>query len=219
MGVKKYFVCISGNIGAGKSTVANILESVFGFKKHEEVVENNPYLPLFYEDMKKWGYKLQRYFLMTRFVSHENISMLPHSAVQDRSIYEDMEVFAKLHIKNGNFTPEQARRYTEFCKMVYEEIKAPDLIIYLKAPVSVLKDRIKKRGREYEMDLIRLDNPYLDELQKLYDDWISRYNFGPKLVIETDKLNFVDNPDDIKTLINKIKTALMRKEKKLHKFV
>jgi len=217
--VKKHFVCVAGNIGSGKTTVANLIEGVFGFKKYEEVVENNPYLPLFYNDMKKWSYKIQRYFLMTRFIAHENISMAPHSAVQDRSIYEDMEIFAPLQVKIGNFTPDQARRYKEFCKLVYDEIKPPDLLIFLKASVPVLLERIRKRNREYEMDLVKPGNTYMYELQKLYDKWISSYNLGPKLIIETDKLNFVDNPDHIKLLINQIKSALMRKEAKLQKFV
>jgi deoxyadenosine/deoxycytidine kinase len=215
---KKYFVCIAGNIGSGKTTVASIIESIFGFKKYEEVVENNPYLPLFYNDMKKWSYKIQRYFLMTRFVAHENIAMASESGVQDRSIYEDMEIFAQLQIRLGNFTPEQARRYNSFCKLLYEEIRPPDLLIYLRTSIPVLKERISRRGRDYEAELARTDNNYLAELQKLYDRWIARYDLGPKLIIDTDTLNFVDNPDHVKILVNQIKSALMRKEKKLTKF-
>ncbi len=216
---ERHFVCIAGNIGSGKTTVANIINSVFGFRKYEEVVDTNPYLPLFYGDMNKWAYHTQRYFLMTRFVAHENISLADHSAVQDRSIYEDMEIFAQLQMKLGHFTADQAKRYKEFCKLVYDEISPPDLMIFLRTSVPVLKERINRRGRDYEMELVKSDNTYLDELQKLYDKWISKYNLGPKITIETDKLNFVDNPDHVKLLINQIKSALRRKEQKFHKFV
>ncbi|MCX6816065.1 MAG: deoxynucleoside kinase [Candidatus Aenigmarchaeota archaeon] len=219
MAAKKHFVCVAGNIGSGKTTVANIIESIFNFKKHEEVVEGNPYLPLFYKDMKAWSYKIQRYFLMTRFIAHENISMGSQSCVQDRSIYEDMEIFAPLQIKIGNFTEDQEKRYKTFCKLVYDEIKPPDLLIFLRTSLPVLRQRIAKRGRDYEKNLADPKDTYMEELQKFYDRWISRYNLGPKLVIDTDKLNFVENPEHVKLLINQIKSALMRKEEKLGTFV
>lgn len=217
--IRKFFVCVTGNIGSGKTTVATLIESIFGFRKYEEVVENNPYLPLFYNDMKKWSYKIQRYFLMTRLVAHENISMTAHSSVQDRSVYEDMEIFAPLQIKMGNFTPEQVRKYNTFCRLVYSELKPPDLLIYLRTSLPVLLERIRRRGREYEKDLLRPGNPYMEQLQMLYEKWISSYNLGPKLVVNTDSLNFVDSPDDVRILVNQIKGILMRKEPKLSRFV
>jgi len=182
-------------------------------------VENNPYLPLFYQDMKTWSYKIQRYFLMTRFIAHENISLAPHSAIQDRSVYEDMEIFAPLQIKLGYFTADQTKRYKIFCSLVYKELKPPDMLVYLRTSLPVLLERIRKRGRPYEMDLLRPGNPYMTQLQFLYEKWISKYNLGPKLVVNTDNMNLVDNPDDVKILVNQIKSILMRKEPKLHKFV
>lgn len=216
--ISKFFVCVTGNIGSGKTTVANLIESIFDFKKYEEVVENNPYLPLFYEDMRKWSYKIQRYFLMTRFIAHENISMASHSAVQDRSVYEDMAIFAPLQIKLGYFTPEQVKKYNTFCDLVYHELKPPDLLLYLRTSLPVLLERIKKRNRNYEADLLRPGNPYMEQLQLLYEKWINSYNLGPKLIVNTDSLNFVDNPDDVRILVNQIKALLMRKEPKLSKF-
>lgn len=216
--ISKFFVCVTGNIGSGKTTVANIIESIFGFKKYEEVVDNNPYLPLFYEDMRKWSYKIQRYFLMTRFIAHENISMSEQSAVQDRSVYEDMAIFAPLQIKLGFFTAEQANKYNTFCDLVYHELKPPDLLIYLRTSLPILLERIKRRNRDYEADLLAPGNNYMEQLQMLYEKWINNYNLGPKLIVNTDNLNFVDNPDDVKILVNKIKALLMRKEPKLSKF-
>jgi deoxyadenosine/deoxycytidine kinase len=214
---KKVFVLVSGNIGCGKTTVADIIASVFGFRKFEESVEDNPYIKLFYEDMNKWCYKLQRYLLFTRVVAHERISMFPESAVQDRSIYEDMEVFAKNQVNNKLWTREEYEKYKTFCEIISKELIQPDLLIYLRTSVPVLKQRIEKRNRRYEQELIKEGNNYLEQLNQLYENWIKRYK-GPKLIINTDNLNIVDNPHDLQRLINTIKSAL-KKETTLKKFV
>lgn len=215
--MQKVFILVSGNIGCGKTTVANLIAHIFGFKKFEESVEDNPYLKLFYEDMEKWCYRLQRYLLFTRVVAHERISMFQESAVQDRSIYEDMEVFARNQVNNKLWTEEEYRKYKTFCEIISKELIPPDLLIYLQTSVPVLKERIKKRGRSYERDLWRADNDYLDQINRLYEDWIKRYNLGPKLIINTDSLNIVENPDDLKKMVTMVKAAL-KKETSLKKF-
>ena len=210
---------MSGTIGAGKTTVATLIQNIFKFELFKESVEDNPYLPLFYRDMKKWSYKFQRFFLISRFVAHEKMTMHPLSVVQDRSIYEDMEVFAKLQMNHVLWTDDQIDRYTRLCEIVYKEIQPPDLIIFLKASVPVAKERIRSRGRDYERDLIDPTNRYLEHLDDLYDTWIRNYRLSTKLIIDTNNLNIVNNPDDLTTMINKIKRALVKEEARLDSFV
>ena len=216
---QKFFVCGSGTIGAGKTTVATLTQNIFGFELFKESVEDNPYLPLFYRDMQRWSYKLQRFFLITRFVAHERMLMHPVSVVQDRSIYEDMEIFARLQMKKALWSDEQIERYKRFCDLVYREIEPPDLIIFLKASVPVVKERIRKRGRDYEADLLKDDNDYLDQLDALYEQWVRDYKLSTKITIDTDNLNIIDNPEDLKTMVNKIKRALVKEESRLDSFV
>ncbi|MFH0948917.1 MAG: deoxynucleoside kinase [Candidatus Aenigmatarchaeota archaeon] len=206
----KVFICVSGNIGSGKTTVANIIANIFDFKKFEESVEDNPYLNLFYQDMNKWAYRLQRYFLLTRALAHEKVNVMNESVVQDRSIYEDMAVFAENQRLTGLWTEQEYKKYKELYDMVSAEVKPPDLLIYLRTSMPFLKERIKSRNRSYEMELIKEGNTYLEQLQSLYETWVKNYNFGSKLIIETDKLNIINNPDDLVKLINMIKFAISR---------
>ncbi len=206
--MQKFFVCVSGNIGCGKTTVANLISNIFSFKKHEESVEDNPYLPLFYKDMNAWSYRLQRYFLFSRAITHERIIMSPFSAVQDRSIYEDMEIFAKNQAKNALWNEQEYARYQKFCEMLLEELKPPDVIIYLRASVPVLRERIRARGREYEAQLMNDDDQYLVQLQELYEQWIKNFRLCKKLIVNTDSMNLVKNPDDIASLVETVRKAL-----------
>lgn len=215
--MQKFFVCVSGNIGCGKTTVANLISDIFGFKKHEESVEDNPYLQLFYENMNAWSYRLQRYFLFTRAIAHERIVMSPHSAVQDRSIYEDMEIFAKNQSKQALWNEKEYERYQKFCEMLLEELKPPDLIIYLRASVPVLRQRIRARGRAYEEALTRDDDVYMVQLQELYENWIKNFKLCKKIIVDTEKMNLVKNPDDISRLVEMVK-ASMEKNVELSKF-
>jgi deoxyadenosine/deoxycytidine kinase len=216
---EKYFVCVCGNIGSGKTTVTNLLAQVFGFRKFEEEVEDNPYLKLFYEDMNKWSYRLQRYFLLSRALMHEKINMIPESAILDRSIYEDMEIFAKNQLHMRLWTQGEYEKYRRFCELLMNELRPPDLIICLSASMPTLRSRIRKRGREYEESLTKEDDDYLFQLQRLYDDWFPRYNLGPKLLGRTDNLNFVDNPLDIEKLVRAVKMSLSAKGSNLKKYM
>ena len=206
--MQKSFICVSGNIGCGKTTVANLICNIFGFRKFEESVDDNPYLKLFYENMNEWSYKLQRYFLFSRAITHEKIVMAPHSAVQDRSIYEDIEIFAKNQSKNALWTETEYTRYLKFCEMLMEELKPPDLIVYLHASVPALRERIRTRARDYEAALTRDDDVYLVQLQELYESWIKNFRLSKKLIINTDNMNLVKNPDDITKLVESVRAAL-----------
>lgn len=217
--MEKYFIAICGNIGCGKTTVANLLSNVFGFRKFEESVEDNPYLPLFYKDMHKWSYKLQRYFLLTRALMHEKINMLEESAILDRSIYEDMEVFAKNQLYMRLWTQEEYETYKKFANLLITELRPPDLLICMHASIPTLRERIKKRNREYEKELILETDMYLPALQKLYESWFISYSLGPKLSVKTDRLNFVDNPDDIEKLIRAVKASLDARKNNLRRFL
>ena len=206
--MQKVFICVAGNIGLGKPTVANLIANIFGFQKFEESVDDNPYLRLFYDDMHAWSYRLQRYFLFSRAITHEKIVMSSNSGVQDRSIYEDMEIFAKNQSKTALWTPVEYERYKKFCEMLLEELKPPDLIVYLHASLPVLRERIRERGREYEAALTSDDDPYLAQLQELYEQWIKGFSFAKKLIVNTDDMNLVKNPDDITALVEAIRAAL-----------
>ncbi|MFH1917170.1 MAG: deoxynucleoside kinase [Nanoarchaeota archaeon] len=214
----KQFICVAGNIGSGKTTVANLLSQVFSLRKFEEEVEDNPYLALFYADMHKWSYRLQRYFLLTRALMHEKINMMKESAILDRTIYEDMEVFAKNQLYMQLWTQEEYDKYKKFCSLLITELRPPDLIICLHASVPILRARIRKRNREYEKDLTNEDDQYLPALQKLYDSWFTAYNLGPKLLVKTDSLNFIDNPEHIERLIKAVKASLEARGNTLKKF-
>lgn len=206
--MQKVFICVTGNIGCGKSTVAGLIANIFGLKQFEESVDDNPYLKPFYDDMPKWSYLLQRYFLLSRVIAHEKMIMAPYSCVQDRSVYEDVEIFAKTHAKK--WTPGEIAHYQTLCRILVGQLKPPDLVIYLNASLPVLRERIRKRARSYESALTSEDDPYLAEIQELYRHWIRNFTLTKKLIVNTDNMNLVKNPDDISALVDAIRSALER---------
>ena len=198
-------VAIAGNIGAGKSTLTNLLAKQFNWHPQFEDVENNPYLNDFYDDMPRWSFNLQVYFLNSRFQQIIEIKNNPSTIIQDRTIYEDAEIFAPNLHKMGLMSTRDFDNYKELYSTIISQINAPDLLIYLKASIPTLVDNIQKRGRDYE-DNIRLD--YLKKLNEFYDAWIDRYDQGKLLVIDCDKLNFVDNEEDLASIYNKVQAEL-----------
>ena len=194
-------IAIAGNIGSGKTTLAGLLSKHYGWEAHYEDVETNPYLNNFYEDMQRWSFNLQIYFLNSRFRQIVDIRNGQKTVIQDRTIYEDANIFAPNLHDMGLMSSRDYDNYTSLFALMSSFIQPPDLLIYLKAGVPTLVSQIQKRGREYE-NSIRLD--YLKRLNERYEEWISRYKQGKLLVVNVDTIKFSENPGDLGHVIQKI---------------
>ena len=199
-------VAIAGNIGAGKTTLTGLLAKHFNWEAHYEDVENNPYLYDFYENMPRWSFNLQIYFLNSRFGQIINIQRGERTVVQDRTIYEDAQIFAPNLHAMGLMTKRDFENYTSLFKTISSLIKPPDLIIYLRGSIGALVSNIQRRGREYE-DNLRLD--YLRRLNEYYENWANSYKDGKLLIIDVDKYNFMDNREHLGDVVNKVRAELM----------
>ena len=198
-------IAIAGNIGSGKTTLTGLLAKNFKWEPHYESVDDNPYLNSFYEDMQRWSFNLQIYFLNNRFKQIVAIRNSGKTVVQDRTIYEDAHIFApNLHSMNLMSTRDFDNYHSLF-ELISSLIQPPDLLIYLRATVPTLVKQIQKRGREYE-NAIRLD--YLKNLNVRYEDWISGYKLGKLLIVDVDNVNFSENPEDLSTVIERVNTEL-----------
>ena len=197
-------IAIAGNIGSGKTTLTRLLSKHFGWKPHFEEVDNNPYLESFYEDMKRWSFNLQVYFLNSRFRQVMDIRKSGEDIVQDRTIYEDAYIFAANLYDMGLMETRDYENYQALFELMSSFLQAPDLLIYLRASVPTLVRQIQKRNREYEQS-IRLD--YLKALNKRYEDWITKYTNGKLLIIESDTID-LEKPDDLSIVIDKITASL-----------
>jgi deoxyadenosine/deoxycytidine kinase len=201
---KHQYIAIAGNIGAGKSSLTGLLAQHFGWQAFYESVDDNPYLADFYEDMLRWSFNLQIYFLSSRFRHQKDMLQKEISLIQDRTIYEDVEIFAKnLHQMNLMSDRDFNNYESLFHEMSYY-LRPPDLLIYLRAQVPTLVRQIQQRGREYE-NSIRID--YLERLNNLYEDWIGRYPHE-KLIIDTDDLDFVNDKEDLGSIIGLVEQRL-----------
>jgi deoxyadenosine/deoxycytidine kinase len=199
------FVAIAGNIGAGKSSLTRLLAERFTWKPYYESVEDNPYLADFYGDMLRWSFHLQIYFLANRFKSHKQIVESGTSVIQDRSIYEDAEIFARNLYEMGRMTERDYTTYVSLFHVMMTYLKPPDLMIYLRASVDTLERQIGKRGRDFEKGIERA---YLERLNGHYEDWIRRYTIGPLLIIPSDDLDFVHRPEDLEYVSALVRRAL-----------
>jgi len=197
-------IAIAGNIGSGKTTLTRLLAKHFGWKPHFEEVDNNPYLESFYDDMQRWSFNLQVFFLNSRLRQVLDIRKSGEDIIQDRTIYEDAYIFAANLYDMGLMETRDYENYQSLFELMTSFVQAPDLLIYLRASVPTLVRQIQKRNRDYEQS-IRLD--YLKALNKRYESWISNYNRGKLLIIESDDIEF-ENPEDLSNVIDKINASL-----------
>ncbi len=198
-------IAVAGNIGSGKTTLTRILSKHYNWEAHYEDVDDNPYLNDFYADMQRWSFNLQVYFLNSRFNQILEIRKMKKTVIQDRTIYEDAYIFApNLHAMGLMSTRDFENYYTLF-NLMASLVQPPDLIIYLRASVPTLVNQIQKRGRKYE-NSIRLD--YLKRLNERYESWVETYRDGKLLIVDADSMDFLGNPEDISSVMDKINAEL-----------
>jgi deoxyadenosine/deoxycytidine kinase len=205
----KVFIAIAGNIGTGKTTLTNMLSRRFGWHAHFEAVTDNPYLADFYRDMSRWSFPLQIFFLNNRFKAHQAVTQGSNSAIQDRSIYEDANIFARNLYEAGQMEERDYLNYLELYRVMCQYLNPPDLVIYLRKSLPTLKQRIAMRGRDYEKNI---PDEYLANLNRYYNDWMKGYDLGNKLIVESDELDFLHNPRDFDQLAQKIVGALDQRD-------
>ncbi len=198
-------IAVAGNIGAGKTTLTNLLSKHYKWEAHFEDVEDNPYLNDFYDDMHRWSFNLQIYFLNSRFSQIIEIRKSPKTVIQDRTIYEDAHIFAPNLHSMGLMSSRDFETYFTLFNLMSSLVQPPDLLIYLQASVPKLVEQIQKRGREYEAS-IRLD--YLKSLNERYEAWISSYNLSKILIVDIDNNDFSNNPQDLSKIIDQIDAEL-----------
>lgn len=194
-------IAVAGNIGAGKTTLSELLAKHYKWIPHYEDVDENPYLNDFYNDMQRWSFNLQIYFLNSRFKQIIDIRKSGKTIIQDRTIYEDAEIFAPNLHSMGLMSTRDFNNYKSLFDLMISLVQPPDLLIYLRASVPTLVNQIQKRGRDYE-NSIRID--YLKQLNDRYDKWINHYKMGKVLTINVDDLDFTINPEDLSFIIDKI---------------
>jgi deoxyadenosine/deoxycytidine kinase len=198
-------LAVSGNIGSGKTTLTEKLAKHYGWKAEFEAVDNNPYLPDFYEDMKRWAFHLQVYFLNSRYNQIRKIQESALATIQDRTIYEDAYIFAANLYKSNLMTERDYLNYRSLFDSMINHVQAPDLLIYLKADIPKLVGQIEKRGRTYETAM-RID--YLKNLNQHYEEWIAGYREGKLLIIDVNDLDFVERQEDFSFIVEKIEREM-----------
>lgn len=198
-------VAVAGNIGSGKTTLTRLLSKQYGWEAHYEDIDDNPYLNDFYEDMQRWSFNLQIYFLNARYSQIVEFRKQDQNMIQDRTIYEDAYIFAPNLHSMGLMTTRDFENYFTLFNLLNSLIQPPDLLIYLRSSVPNLVKQIQNRGRKYE-NTIRLD--YLKRLNERYEAWITNYNLGKMLIVDVDECNFNENPEDLRDVINKIDATI-----------
>ena len=203
------FIAVAGNIGVGKSTLVELLSKELGWTPFYEPVTENPYLSDFYKDMQAWGFHSQIYFLMRRLRIHRKLMDMKGSVIQDRSVYEDAEIFAHNLYLQQAINQRDYDTYKELYQVLVEFLPPPDLVLYLRASVSTLVDRISKRGRNYERTI---SPDYLADLNKLYENWVEGFQLCPVLSVPCDDLDYVAKPQHLALIVEKVKDILVGKE-------
>jgi hypothetical protein len=204
-----HFVVIAGNIGCGKTTLTKKLSERLGWKPHYESVQDNPYLKDFYGNMDRWAFPLQVYFLNHRFNTHKFIESAGASCVQDRSIYEDANIFARALYDQGTLDERDYQNYRTLYDTMTPYLNPPTLMIFLRRSIPKLLERIQQRGRDYEQ-AIPVD--YLTRLNNYYDDWYARYDLGKSLIVDTDELDFLENEEHFNRLVERIGNSIDQKD-------
>ncbi len=202
---KDPFIGLAGNIGVGKTTFTEIASQKMGWTAHYESVDDNPYLSDFYGDMYRWSFNLQVYFLHKRFKSHHEMNMTNGGVIQDRTIYEDVEIFARNLYKMGNMDDRDWKCYQDLFGIMASYLKKPDIIVYLMASTDTLLSRIKSRSRDYEKSI---DPEYLHTLNVSYDKWINDIEDIPVLRIRTDGFNIFDDQEQLESILTNITEVL-----------
>ena len=202
---KKLFVAVAGNIGSGKSSLTRLLSEHFHWQPYFESVDDNPYLRDFYSDMKRWSFHLQVYFLSKRFMNQQQILESERSIIQDRTIYEDAEIFARNLYEIGQMDERDYRNYRGLFQVMTNYLKAPDLLIYLRASVPTLVRQVSLRGRDFEKGITR---EYLEQLNRHYERWISQYDLGSLLIVESDAIDFVKSGDHFHQIVSSVERKL-----------
>lgn len=198
-------IAVAGNIGSGKTTLTELLSKHYKWEPHFEDVDDNPYLNDFYDDMQRWSFNLQIYFLNSRFNHIIDIRKQDNTVIQDRTIYEDAYIFAPNLHSMGLMSTRDFENYFALFNLMNSLIQPPDLLIYLRASVPTLVFQIQKRGRKYE-NSIRLD--YLKRLNERYEAWVAAYNLSKMLIIDVDSIQFTESKEDLSKVINRIDAEL-----------
>jgi len=202
------FIAVAGNIGVGKSTLVRLLSEALDWEPFYEPVTENPYLADFYEDMQVWGFHSQVYFLMRRLRIHRQLMRQDGSVIQDRSVYEDAEIFAHNLYLQDAISERDYSTYRELYQVLVEFLPPPDLVIYLRASVPTLLDRISQRGRDYERTI---SADYLADLNELYENWVAHFELCPILTVPCDDLDYVAKPQHLALIADKVRDILIGK--------
>lgn len=207
--MQKYFVAVAGNIGVGKSSLTTLLAARLGWEPFFEEVVENPYLADFYTDMKAWSFHSQIFFLSRRLHDHRALMEHPTSVLQDRTVYEDAEIFARNLYRQELISERDWASYWDLYNSVALLLPPPNLVVYLQASVSTLLERIGMRGRDFERNI---SEEYLGQLNTLYDEWVAGFNLCPVLTIATDEMDFVQKPEHLNIITGRIEDRLRGKE-------
>ena len=205
----KKFVAVAGNIGAGKSTLVGLLCENLGWQPFYEPVAENPYLVDFYANMSSWAFHSQIFFLTHRLRMHQQLLDHPTSVIQDRTVYEDAEIFAGNLYRQGLIHSRDYRTYHELYEILTEFLPPPDLVVYLRASVTTLNSRISSRGRDFER---QITPEYLGQLNELYESWIASFSLCPVLTVPSDDLDYVANSNHLELIARKVQEKLTGKE-------